>query len=37
VSSSARRNLRAMSSAEFLFRPAMFLIVLSAHVTGNKT
>ncbi|WP_084727094.1 lipocalin-like domain-containing protein [Mycolicibacter arupensis] len=26
-----------MSSAEFRFRPAMFSIVLSAQVTGNRT
>jgi hypothetical protein len=29
--------LRTMSSAEFRFRPAMFSIVLSAQVTGNRT
>ncbi|MCZ4080511.1 hypothetical protein O1W68_21470, partial [Rhodococcus sp. H36-A4] len=29
--------LRTMSSAEFRFRPAMFSIVLSAQLMGNKT
>src|SRR3546814_1827967 len=36
VSSSALRSLRTMSSAELRFRPAMFSIVLSAQLMGNK-
>ncbi|TFI45051.1 hypothetical protein E4P29_04780 [Rhodococcus sp. 1R11] len=37
VSFSARRSLRTMFSAQFCFCPAVFSIVLSAQIMGNKT